>query len=780
MYLKSLELAGFKSFPKKTALAFTAPITAIVGPNGSGKSNIAEAFRFVLGEQSIKSMRGKRAEDLIWSGSPHLARLNRASVKLIFDNRPQRRLNSSIPLSPSPEDGLAFSKGGEEGRLLNLDFDEAALERVVYRDSASEYLLNGSPVRLRDIVELLSGAHIGASGHHIISQGEADRILSANMKERREMIEDALGLKIYQWKRQESERKLERTEENMKQVEGLRKEIAPHLSFLKKQVEKVERAEVLKEELRILLTEYLQRESRYISKMRAALAEEERAPREELAKLDKALSANKKTLTDAAQENAGAGAVIALEEEERQLRARRETLLREVGRLEGEIAAGQKGGEGQKHKRSDEALVPLSEVEAVAREADAARPENLPAAFARITRALRALIERYKGGAAPLERAEREKRLIALAARKNSLENELLEIEKRERQLSVDEERIRAEWEKEKDSSREAEKEMFRILARGNELRGALSALSMRGGELERLEVDFKRELSEGAILAGRDVLDYEKAGLNGEAGKSADVQPLALEDRTKQEERRRRIEKLKIRLEDAGTAGGAEVVKEFRETTERDEFLSRELSDLASGAKTLRKLIEELEQRINEEFESGIGKINAEFQRFFSLMFGGGDARLSITRRERLPRREIDEVLLEEDPEIAAIAAEEEGEAGIEIEVNLPRKKIKGLMMLSGGERALTSIALLFAMSQVKPPPFIVLDETDAALDEANSKKYGDMIENLSKFSQLVLITHNRETMSRAGVIYGVTMDKSGVSKLLSIVFEEAALVAK
>ena len=99
---------------------------------------------------------------------------------------------------------------------------------------------------------------------------------------------------------------------------------------------------------------------------------------------------------------------------------------------------------------------------------------------------------------------------------------------------------------------------------------------------------------------------------------------------------------------------------------------------------------------------------------------------------------------------------------------------------MLSGGERALTSIALLFAMSQVNPPPFLVLDETDAALDEANSKKYGDMVENLSKYSQLIVITHNRETMSRAGIIYGITMGADAISKLLSIKFEEATLIAK
>jgi chromosome segregation protein len=120
------------------------------------------------------------------------------------------------------------------------------------------------------------------------------------------------------------------------------------------------------------------------------------------------------------------------------------------------------------------------------------------------------------------------------------------------------------------------------------------------------------------------------------------------------------------------------------------------------------------------------------------------------------------------------------EMEEGIDIEVSLPKKKIKGLMMLSGGERALTSIALLFAISQVNPPPFVILDETDAALDEANSKKYADMIENLSKRSQLIVITHNRETMSRAGILYGVTMGLGGGSRLLSVAFDEAVAVAK
>src|SRR3989338_9197846 len=174
--------------------------------------------------------------------------------------------------------------------------------------------------------------------------------------------------------------------------------------------------------------------------------------------------------------------------------------------------------------------------------------------------------------------------------------------------------------------------------------------------------------------------------------------------------------------------------------------------------------------------------------------MFGGGTALLSVVKEKRRRRSDTDiSSLLSDATGLGGSDAyealgtkslenqgEEEIEEGIEISVSLPRKKIKGLMMLSGGERALTPIALLFAVSQVNPPPFIIIDETDAALDEANSKKYGDMIENLSKKSQLILITHNRETMSRAGVLYGVTMDKSGVSKLLSIAFDEAVRVAK
>lgn len=223
--------------------------------------------------------------------------------------------------------------------------------------------------------------------------------------------------------------------------------------------------------------------------------------------------------------------------------------------------------------------------------------------------------------------------------------------------------------------------------------------------------------------------------------------------------------------------------MKEYNEVMERDTFLARELEDLQKGATSLHELIVELRGKLDIEFKEGLRKINTQFQEYFALMFGGGTASLEVVKQKKRVRKD------EEIPDECAMDDMEGGlnaddsasaEEGIDIAVSLPRKKIRGLQMLSGGERALTSIALIFAMSQVNPPPFLVLDETDAALDEANSRRYGDMLENLAKRSQLIVVTHNRETMSRAGVLYGVTMGSDAASRLLSVKFEEAAAYAK
>jgi chromosome segregation protein len=245
--------------------------------------------------------------------------------------------------------------------------------------------------------------------------------------------------------------------------------------------------------------------------------------------------------------------------------------------------------------------------------------------------------------------------------------------------------------------------------------------------------------------------------------------------------ERRKKIERIKIKVEDLGGGSGDDIINEYEEANKREEFLVNEIGDLEQSAETLKNLIADLKEKIDKEFEEGLLKIDKQFKDFFVLMFGGGKASLKLVKEQKV--KIIDENNLGPTDEdlIAEVEGNEKPQSeGIEVDISLPNKKIKGLQMLSGGERSLTSIALLFAMSQVTPPPFIILDETDAALDEANSKKYGDMIETLSKSSQLILITHNRETMARANILYGVTMGSDGTSKLLSVHFDEAVKVAK
>ena len=701
MYLKSIELAGFKSFAKKNTFEFNSPISAIVGPNGSGKSNVAEAFRFVLGEQSIKSMRGKRGEDLIWNGSADSPRAGRANVRVIFDNK---------------------------NKIFDIDFSEVTIERTVHRDGLNEYFINGSLVRLKDVLELLARAHMGASGHHIISQGEADKILSASPKDRKSMVEDALGLRLYQYKRLESERKLKKTFENIAQVEALRKEIAPHLKFLGRQVEKLEKTESMRAELMAQASEYFRQEDAYLVSSKMTLEAERKPLNEALEKLSK--------------ESKNARKVIELESGLSAVEKEKDYLTREIGKLEGFIIAEEKTIEIDKKLSASDELktVRLREVETLYQEISALSDAAV------IKKKFEDFIEERKHNTDSKLIAEAQTRIREFKKRQMELETSLETLKKKGHEIS------------------EAEKAVFRIMSEEKELVSQLNLVKSKEEKIGLIEAEFKRELEEVSHLVGSAVSKYEHGG-NASA-------PIS---RQEQEETKRTIQKLKIRLEDSSVSGMEEVQKEYKDTFERDTFLARELGDLEKSAETLKELIRDLETRLASEFTSGLERINKEFDKLFTAMFGGGEASLVLTKEsvgKRSDLKDLERSDLEE--------TEEEMEDGLDIKVSLPKKKIRGLVMLSGGERALTSIALIFAVSQVNPPPFIILDETDAALDESNSKKYGDLVEMLSKRSQLILITHNRETMSRAGVIYGVTMGSNGISKLLSISFDEAVEIAK
>lgn len=741
MRLKKIELTGFKSFAKHTVLELPAQISAIVGPNGSGKSNVVEAIRWALGEQSLKDLRGKKSEDFIFNGSTSSPKMGKASVSLIFN----------------PEEKTDI-----------IGYDEISISRRVYRDGVNEYFINNSQVRLKDVVEILSKFGIGASSHHIISQGESDRILNASSKEKREMLEDALGLRIYQLKRQEAERKLKKTEENINQVESLRKEIQPHLKFLKKQAEKVEKALLLREKLKELCYEYFSKEENFLNKEFNRLNSQKSKPLNELKLTEEKIKNLRLELEEGEKTVSANSELIILEKELEELRLKRLTLERDLGKCEGMIEL-QEGRQKEAGKEFIERPLVLKFIDKLNKYLKEGFSQTI---FEKIKKVVEDFSEEIKISkqnaiSAELENLRKKRDEIALSVEK---------IRKEESELAQKLLQIKSETERKESRKRDIERELYNAELLAGNLRNHLKSFEIEEEKLKSRKEELESEKQSANHFLGAEIPSLSTfQGPSSESSEHFKDGPWGFSER---EQCRREIERLKIRLEDSEGIGD-EVLKEYQQVKNRDDFFSKELADLAHAAKSLVDLMKELGEKIDNDFQKGVSDINREFQNFFTAIFGGGAAELKIVKIERR-KTEEDENGTEDESSIeeSSFAKVSEDE-GIEISVNIPRKRIRSLDMLSGGERALTSIALLFAMTQVNPPPFLVLDETDAALDESNSQKYAKMLKDLSKRTQLILVTHNRETMKQAGVLYGVTMGRAGVSQILSVKFEEAEELA-
>jgi len=229
MLLKSIDLQGYKTFAGRTTFEFPGAITCIVGPNGSGKSNIADAIRWVLGEQSYRLLRGKKTEDMIFSGSESRSRAGMASVNIIFDNT---------------------------SGWLPVDYSEVSIARRAYRDGTNEYLLNGQRVRLKDISELLASSGLSERTYTIIGQGLVDAALALRAEERRRLFEEAAGIGLYRTRWEEAQRRLETTYRNLERVEDILAELKPRLRSLERQARRAGRYEQVEKDLRVLLFDY--------------------------------------------------------------------------------------------------------------------------------------------------------------------------------------------------------------------------------------------------------------------------------------------------------------------------------------------------------------------------------------------------------------------------------------------------------------------------------------------------------------------------------------------
>jgi chromosome segregation ATPase len=698
MHLKSLTLSGFKSFAKSTAFEFSTPVTAIVGPNGSGKSNVAEAIRWVLGEQSMKSLRGKKGEDLIYNGSDKTSRMGRAEVKLIFDNSKKQ---------------------------FPFEFDDVIIARRVMRDGTNQYLLNGSTVRLKDIFGMLAGVGLGSTQHHIISQGEVDRILWATPSDRQEMVEEALGLKEYHLKKRDADRKLHETRNNVKQVEAQRREIQPHLKYLAMQTEKMRAHENYRNELDEKITEYVTRENATLAELDRRSTEQKGPLEEQKNEMESAIASLIREIKEAEKSysaNKGNSSIVSELDE---LEEKQKNLNRELGRVEGALTAEKHNTEG-----TISPAIFIRELKETISLVDTLMHrdsfEALKSGLKDVKVQLEGLQKICQGGSTNSEKSP-------LSDKKTTLARELYEIEKT----------LRALQEQKNEELASREDILSDLREREHKIRGYEHELEALREQIRELDFNDEKLKERRALLKD---MQFE--------GRRADGKRFT--DDKERHSLFRAIERLKIKLEEAGGIDRT-VLKEFDDTKKRDEFLDGELADLKKAVNSLEVLMRELDTTLEIKFEEGLTKINERFFEYFKRMFGGGKASLNILKSSR------------KDSE------DSEDEGGLDVSIDVPKKRLRSLDMLSGGERALTSVALLFAMSAVNPPPFLVLDETDAALDEANSGRYGELLDELSKKLQLVVITHNRQTMGHAGALYGVTMGGDGISKILSLRFEEA-----
>src|SRR3989339_1639187 len=749
MHLTKIELQGFKTFAKKTALSFLpptedrTPITAIVGPNGSGKSNLADAIRWVLGEQSLKLLRGKNSEDVIFSGSEGKGRSGFAEVSICLNN----------------EDGS-----------MPIDYSHVTITRRLFRDGTSEYLLNEVHARLQDIHLLLAQANVGQRSYCVVGQGMIDHILVSTPEERKAFFDDATGVKPFQIKRHEAILKLKRTHENLIDIEMLLREIEPRLRSLKRQVSRLEQREEVQTQLYELETLYygdqwwmlmdqLEEAKKQFEQANDAIKEE----RKTLSELEKSVESLEQT------EQTPDEGLIKLQERYRTTQQKHNAVRNEQFETEKNIELT------RVRAQSNWAPLPLlkivQEIDWLVEELKQLKNKK---ELSDILKKIDALLERSSHLSKSLQRPNPEdikpdpvlvQKLKDLKKQEVVVEKEAKELENQIDNYAKQEKTERREFIQTQRNLREKQRQIHLFENRRNEMQITLARFEER---------------QQGLIREMNEFLKERAANIRSQRPSQEKTVSQKITDLYQE------IQRLRYKLEIIGGID-PEIMKEYEDTRGRYEFLDGQMDDLKKGIKDTEQVIEELDEQIDKQSKTIFQKINKEFERYFKILFGGGSCALvKLTREELLPEPET-EVSAERafsDTGEEARGKEELVEKklekhqapiiGVEIQATPPGKKLKALNLLSGGERALTSIALISAIMAVNPSPFVLLDEVDAALDESNTIRFASILQELSEKSQFIIITHNRATMEQADVLYGVTMGTEGISNLLSIHLED------
>ena len=808
MRLKNISLSGFKSFVDPTKIPFPSSMSGVVGPNGCGKSNIIDAVRWVMGEISAKNLRGESMADVIFSGSSSRAPSSRASVELLFDN--------------------SLGKlGGEYS-----SYSEISVRRVLEIDGRSIYYLNGSECRRKDITDIFLGTGLGPRSYAVIEQEMATKLISSKPEELRMYIEEVAGISVYRERKKETESRIKKTKENLSRVKDLKDEIERQLLKLKRQVKSAERYKSLKEEEKnkkgLLKALSWQKRKEKISKINLTIKESESNLEKERtlkislgAEIDKSKvnqSEIQQKIDKVQQDYYSSGADLTNSEQELALlKEKKKDLLLEKDQIEEnlksffvekeslveqqsklEIELSHKEPELQALDESfaqlEGAMSPDFLVEKLYLDVSnlTISLEEVVSDYARknvndisvihnfsieIKKKLEKLKESLKHQSQYQEEkfkaqkiellalsseitsfkvsiAEIKSKLGALEKTKSDSETNRTSIENKLINLEAPIQKIEAEIKPLLDSRIDVEGNLSNLreefnnlneLIRNNERKIHQTDLSLESfnGEIQKSKLERQGLISESAI--------FEEQLKND----NYEIQSLldSLRDDLTEDMLIDEISRIESSIERIGPINLA-AAEEYKLEEERNSEIDVQLIELNSALETLQSAIKKIDLESRTKFKDTLDKLNIKLAELFPKLFGGGFAKLELTESDLL-------------------------ESGVLFKAMPPGKKNVNVSQLSGGEKALSSIALVFSFFSLNPAPFCILDEIDAPLDDFNTSRFINMVEEMSEKVQFIFVTHNKISMEKSKHLMGVTMQEPGVSRLVSVDVDEALKMA-
>ena len=809
MNFKQLEITGFKSFSEKTTFIIENGLTGIVGPNGCGKSNIVESLRWCMGENSAKSMRGSGMEDVIFSGTSNRPSKNISEVSLLLDNQ------------------------NKESPAHYKEFDEISIRRKIEKDKGSKYYINDKEVRARDVQTFFADLSTGAHSPSLISQGRIGQLVTAKPIERKSILEEAAGISGIHARRQEAETRLNAAENNLRRADELKKQQQKQLDSLKKQAEEASRYKEISREIKKIEAGLYHLKISEIEKDKKLILEK-------LSELDDDISAinidfnhnntlleeeNKKLdpLRDKKMESVAKLQKLNLDmsslvEEESRVRSLQEKLEKSIKTIESDldrersISLNADLNEKRISKEKQELLKTENELLEVETRSSKelknskAQLDNLQIKLDAVLdqiekdidenkmlskdsfKDLRHLVkkittsqedyaekfgkdksiqsdsikrkERIKNIDVELEnwrnlKSNSEKMISELTDRKNKILLELNENQKNPERIATSKGQNLQNLENTKKRNEEIENELIDAEKKYNSINQNLKEIQSKISDLKENKARNEATI-EGIENRKKDLLYSIKNELSIENEASilpqSDLSDIQPENLPTIEEQSQKVEKIKKQRESLGSVNlrADEETKKYETEIKK---MEDDRADLYSAIVKLKTSIDELNQKGRERLLEAFTKVNRKFNEVYTKLFNGGTAKIEL------------------------VDSEDPLEAGLEMYVSPPGKRLQSITLLSGGEQALTALSLIFAVFLVNPSPICVLDEVDAPLDDANVTRFCSLLDELTKITKtkFIIITHHALTMSRMHRLYGVTMAEQGVSQLVSVDLQKA-----